>query len=53
MESTFGIDPADIIRISAKTGTGVEQILQAVIEKIPPPVGKVEDPLKALLFDSL
>ncbi|KIY73269.1 GTP-binding protein lepa [Cylindrobasidium torrendii FP15055 ss-10] len=53
MESTFGIDPADIIRISAKTGMGVPEILRAVVERIPPPTGSTEEPLKAFLFDSL
>lgn len=53
MESTFGIDPADIIKISAKTGAGVEEILKAVVERIPPPSGEQADPLKAFLFDSL
>ncbi|KAI0647530.1 GTP-binding protein lepa [Trametes meyenii] len=52
MESTFGIDPADVISISAKTGKGVEQVLRAIIERIPPPVGDPSDPLKAFLFDS-
>ncbi len=53
MESTFGIDPADIIKISAKTGAGVEEVLKAVIERIPPPSGQTTDPVKAFLFDSL
>ncbi|KAI0636399.1 GTP-binding protein lepa [Trametes polyzona] len=52
MEATFGIDPADVIQISAKTGKGVEQVLHAIIERIPPPVGDPLDPLKAFLFDS-
>ncbi|KAF5373944.1 hypothetical protein D9758_000732 [Tetrapyrgos nigripes] len=54
MESTFGINPADIISISAKTGKGVEAVLQAVIERIPPPPQSgPKDPVKAFLFDSL
>ncbi|KZT09721.1 GTP-binding protein lepa [Laetiporus sulphureus 93-53] len=52
MQSTFGIDPADCIQISAKTGMGVEQILQAIVDRIPPPNGDVSAPLKAVLFDS-
>ncbi|KAJ8501662.1 hypothetical protein ONZ51_g447 [Trametes cubensis] len=52
MQSTFGIDPADVIKVSAKTGKGVEQVLHAIIERIPPPVGNPADPLKAFLFDS-
>jgi translation elongation factor EF-4 len=53
METTFGIDPKDIIHISAKTGKGVDAVLRAVMERIPPPSGPVEAPMKALLFDSL
>lgn len=53
MQTTFDINPDDIIRISAKTGLGVEGILQTIIERIPPPSGRAEAPLKALLFDSL
>ncbi|KAJ7156969.1 GTP-binding protein lepa [Mycena crocata] len=53
MESTFGIDPADIIQISAKTGKGVDTVLRAIIDRIPPPSGTANGPLKAFLFDSL
>lgn len=53
MQSTFGIDPADILHISAKTGKGVEAVLQAVVERIPAPESKVDAPVKAFLFDSL
>ncbi|KAK0211021.1 P-loop containing nucleoside triphosphate hydrolase protein [Desarmillaria ectypa] len=53
MEATFGIDPADILHISAKTGQGVEEVLKAVIERVPPPTGDKNAPLKAFLFDSL
>ncbi|KAJ7219510.1 P-loop containing nucleoside triphosphate hydrolase protein [Mycena pura] len=53
MQSTFGIDPEDIISISAKTGQGVSQVLQAIMDRIPPPRGTTERPLKAFLFDSL
>lgn len=53
MQSTFDINPEDIIHISAKTGQGVEGVLKAIIERIPPPKGHAEAPLKALLFDSL
>ncbi|RPD80579.1 GTP-binding protein lepa [Lentinus tigrinus ALCF2SS1-7] len=52
IESTFGIDPAEVIQISAKTGKGVEKVLQAIIDRIPPPVGDPSAPLKAFLFDS-
>jgi len=53
MEATFGIDPSEILQISAKTGKGVEAVLKAIIERIPPPKASADDPLKAFLFDSL
>nr|KAG5710219.1 hypothetical protein BaRGS_006738 [Batillaria attramentaria] len=52
MNSLFGIDPAQILQISAKVGTGVTDVLAAVIERIPPPQADKGKPLKALLFDS-
>jgi len=53
MEATFGIDPKTILHISAKTGKGIDAVLQAVMDRIPPPSGAVDAPLKAFLFDSL
>ena len=52
IQSTFGIDPTDVIQISAKTGKGVEKVLQAIIDRIPPPSGDSSAPLKSFLFDS-
>ncbi|KAG6868828.1 Translation factor guf1 mitochondrial [Termitomyces sp. T159_Od127] len=52
MQSTFGINPDDIIHISAKTGQGVENVLEAIITRIPPPISSANAPLKAFLFDS-
>ena len=49
----IGCDPEDIIRASGKTGEGVEDILNAVVERIPHPVGNEEAPLQALIFDSV
>jgi GTP-binding protein LepA len=48
----IGGDPADVLRISAKTGQGVEEVLDAVIERIPAPSGGPEAPPRALIFDS-
>jgi GTP-binding protein LepA len=50
----LGIDKSEIIRISAKTGENVEKVLEAVIEKVPPPlIGRENLPLRALIFDSM
>ena len=49
----IGCDPEDIIRASGKTGEGVEDILNAVVERIPHPVGDENAPLQALIFDSV
>ena len=52
IENVLGIAAEDILRISAKTGDGVPELLDAVIEHIPPPVGDPDAPLQALIFDS-
>lgn len=48
----LGCDEDDIIKISAKTGENVEQVLDAIIQKVPAPTGKVEGLTRALIFDS-
>jgi GTP-binding protein LepA len=48
----IGGDPDDVLRVSAKTGQGVEEILDAVIDRIAPPSGDSEAPARALIFDS-
>lgn len=52
MHSIFGIDPTDVLHISAKTGEGISDVLQAIVERIPPPSGEITGKLKAFLFDS-
>ncbi|MEY2420833.1 MAG: GTP-binding protein LepA [Acidimicrobiaceae bacterium] len=52
IERVLGIPAGEILRISAKTGEGVPELLDAVIERIPPPTGNVDQPLQALIFDS-
>ncbi len=48
----IGDSPDHVLRISAKTGQGVEEVLDAVVERIPPPGGDLEAPTRALIFDS-
>lgn len=48
----LSVDEKEIIKISAKAGTNIEQILTAIVEKIPSPDGRPEKPLRALIFDS-
>ena len=52
IQSLLGIPAEQILRISAKEGLHVDAILEEVVEKIPPPAGDVEDPIRALIFDS-
>ena len=52
IEHVLGLPVEDILHISAKTGQGVPELLDAVIARIPPPVGEADAPLRALIFDS-
>jgi GTP-binding protein LepA len=51
--TVIGCARSDILQISAKTGEGVPAVLEAVVERIPPPVGDLEGPPRALIFDSV
>jgi GTP-binding protein LepA len=53
IEHVLGIPAGEILRISAKTGDGVPELLDALVERIPPPKGDVDAPLQALIFDSV
>jgi GTP-binding protein LepA len=52
IESVIGLDASHAVMASAKTGLGTEDVLEAIVARIPPPRGQVDAPLQALLFDS-
>lgn len=52
IEDVIGIDASEAVLTSAKTGIGIEDVLEAIVAKIPAPSGDAEKPLKALVFDS-
>ncbi len=52
MESVLAIDPDDVLRCSGKSGEGAEDLLRAIVERIPPPSGHPDAPLQAMVFDS-
>jgi len=52
IEDVIGIEAQDAVRASAKSGIGIEDILEEIVKKIPPPKGEVEAPIKALIIDS-
>src|SRR5437868_2976185 len=52
IEDVIGLDASEAIQISAKTGLNIDQVLEAVVTKLPPPKGRIDAPLKALLIDS-
>lgn len=52
IEDIIGVDAHDALRVSAKSGMGVDEVLEALVVSIPPPVGELEAPLQALIIDS-
>ncbi|MDP6718151.1 MAG: translation elongation factor 4, partial [Pirellulaceae bacterium] len=52
MEQSLGIDPDDVVRVSAKSGIGVKELLDALIDNVPAPTGDPNAPLQAMVFDS-
>jgi len=52
IEEIIGIEAEDALRVSAKTGEGVDELLEAIVRRIPPPEGDEEAPLQALIIDS-
>jgi GTP-binding protein LepA len=52
IEQVLGIPTSEIIQVSAKTGDGIAELMDAVVERTPPPVGELDAPLQALVYDS-
>jgi GTP-binding protein LepA len=52
MESVLAISPKDVLKASGKSGKGVEELLAAIVERVPPPTGDPQAPLQAMVFDS-
>lgn len=53
LASVLGFRSEEILRVSAKTGDGVAELLDRLVKEVPPPTGKVDQPLRALIFDSI
>jgi len=52
MEQVLAIDPDEVLKCSAKSGIGIEEVLSAIIDRVPPPPGNPEGPLRALVYNS-
>src|SRR5437667_8362145 len=52
MEQALGVVPADVLRVSAKAGLGIDEVLQAIITRVPAPAGRPDQPLRALVYNS-
>src|SRR6516225_9774774 len=52
MEQAVMTDPAEVLRVSAKSGTGIDELMTAIIDRVPPPAGDPAAPLKALIYNS-
>ncbi|MCE5301757.1 MAG: translation elongation factor 4 [Planctomycetaceae bacterium] len=52
IDAELGLDPFEAIPVSAKTGLGIEKVLEGIVEKLPPPTGDPNAPLKVLIFDA-
>ncbi|HVS15780.1 MAG TPA: translation elongation factor 4 [Thermoanaerobaculia bacterium] len=52
IDADLGLDPFEAVRCSAKTGEGIDDVLEAIVHKLPPPKGDPEAPLQALIFDA-
>ena len=52
IESIIGLDTSNAIKVSAKTGEGISDVLETIVSLLPPPIGKLNAPLKAILIDS-
>src|SRR5699024_4982023 len=49
----IGCEPSDVLKVSAKTGVGVEELLNEIARQVPPPVGDADAPPRAMIFDSV
>ena len=52
VQQAFGFTDDEIVFVSAKDGTGIPEILEAIVQRVPPPTGSLDSPLRALIFDS-